>query len=242
MSSPGLLAVEANATALPAPGTPVPTQVTASSVTLSWAPAAGPVAGYLVQVIDEPLGLFHTAGGTGTTTFTHTGLSPERVYIYRVAAEAAPGSGHTASRPSGLAYVTTRPPTDARPAARPVRSIAATEPVTVTTRAVHPQPTCRVNLLTFGGQYQLTVTVENLTAATVLENWSVRFTMPAAHKVSYSFNTAVSRTGDDTTARPVADNARIGPGSATSFGIIATYPAGSPLPSGFALTPAAPRT
>jgi hypothetical protein len=320
LTSLGLLATTASAataapapaaaaSVLPAPGTPVPTDVTTTGVTLSWAASAGPVASYSVQVIDEPLGLFHTVGTPATTTFTHTGLVPDRVHIYRIVAQPVSGSDHVPSAPSGLAYVTTRPLPDAQPPSRPGRptaqsigTVSATltftpsadnnrvagytaqrqvdggwtdvatnnvnpvylrnlspgsaytvavvaidangnvstrsDPVTFTTRATQPQPTCTVNLLTFGRQYQLTVTIENMTAATVLENWSVRFTMPAAHRTSYSFNTTLSRDGDQATAAPVAYNTRIGPGSGTTFGIIATYPAGSPLPSGFLLHPA----
>lgn len=299
------------ATAVPAPGTPVASNVTTTSLTLTWAASAGPVASYTVQVIDEPRGLFHTVGTPTGPTFHHTGLRPDTVHIYRIIAQPPPGPDHTASAPSGLLYVTTRPLPDSEPPTQPGRpyvlSISTrsatlsipgsfdnnrvagytarllvggvwtdvasnnvntvylrdlspdtsyttavvafdpngnlspqSEPVTFRTRALEPAPTCRVDLLAFGQQYSATLTIENMTGATVLENWSITFVLPAAHQVGYSFNTTITRTGDQASAGPVSYNTRIGPGGSMSLGFFASYPAGSPLPGGFSLNGSTP--
>lgn len=108
-------------------------------------------------------------------------------------------------------------------------------PFTFTTRPLEPAPTCHVDLIAFGQQYLLTVTVENMTAATVLTDWTVTFTLPASHVVQSIFNATLSRSDDTATATPAVWFTTIGPGGAASFGASASYPAGSPLPTGFAL-------
>lgn len=301
MAAPALAA-----TRLPAPATPVASGVTTTSVTLSWSAPAGPVAGYTIQVITgrDPWRFLTT---TTATTYTHTGLTPDTVYIYRVIADPVPGSDHTASEPSGHLYVRTEPLPDAVPPTTPgtpfttqLSTVAATihftastdnrrvagywvqrqvngvwtdwetndistvylrnlapatsytvvvaafdanrnrspqsAPFTFTTRPLAPEPTCRVSLLVFGQQYLLDVTVENMTAATVLQNWTVTFQLPATHVIGYSFNATISRNGDRATATPAFWYATINPGGSATFGASATYPAGSPLPSGFALS------
>jgi hypothetical protein len=296
----------AAATALPAPGTPVASDVTTTSLTLSWAPSAGPVASYTVQVIDEPRGLFHTVGAPTSPTFHHTGLRPDTVHIYRIIAQPEPGTDYTASPQSGLVYVTTLPLPDSEPPTRPGRPLVLSistrsatvtvngsfdnnrvagytarllidgvwtdvasnsvntmylrdlspdtsyttavvafdpngnvspqsESVTFRTRAIEPAPTCEVDLITFGQQYLLTVTMENMTESTVLEPWSVTFALPAAHQLNYQFGATLTRTGDRATAAPVSYNSRLGPGGVLTFGLSATYPAGSPLPGDFSL-------
>lgn len=292
-------------TPLPAPDTPVASSVTTTSLTISWPAPAGPVASYTIQVIDGHVA-WRFLDSTTATNYTHTGLTPDKVYIYRVIAEPVPGTGYTASSPSGHLYVTTQPLPDAVPPTAPGTPFATqlstirasihfagstdnhrvagywvqrevdgvwtdwetnnvntvylpdlapdtsytvavvafdangnrspqSPPFTFTTRQLEPEPTCRVSLLPFGQQYLLNVTVENMTAATVLENWTVTFTMPASHVVVYSFNATITRDGDLATATPASWFTTIHPGGTASFGANVTYPAGSPLPSGFAL-------
>lgn len=291
---------------LPTPGTPVATQVTTTSVILSWAASSGPVANYTVQVIDGSLVPWHDLATTTATSFTHSGLSPDKVYEYRVIANPLAGSGYTVSSPSGYIAVTTAPLPDSIPPSTPgtpsaytVSTTAATltfapstdnnrvagyvaqllvngawadtatnnittiylrnltpdtsytvavvafdpngnrsprsNQLTFTTRQIQPQPTCKTQIVTFGQQYNLTVTIENMTASTVLTNWAITFTLPAAHAVGYTFSTTLTRNGDLATLRPLSYNATIGPGGTASVGLNATYPVGSPLPSGFQL-------
>jgi chitodextrinase len=63
--------------------------------------------------------VYHDIARTNATTFTHTGLTPDTVYVYRVIASAASGSGQTVSDPSGYTFVTTRPVPDAAPPTKP---------------------------------------------------------------------------------------------------------------------------
>jgi hypothetical protein len=112
-------------------------------------------------------------------------------------------------------------------------------PFTFTTRQLEPEPTCRANLLVFGQQYLLTVSIENMTAATVLEDWTVTFTLPASHVVASRFNATITRDGEVATATPASWYGPIHAGGGATFGANASYPAGSPLPSGFVLNSSA---
>jgi chitodextrinase len=301
----GVAGPAAAATPLPTPDPPTASDVTTTSLTIAWSAPAGPVAGYTIQVIDGHVP-WRDLDTTTATTYTHTDLTPDTVYRYRIIAHPTPGSGYTASAPSEILYVTTDPLPEAVPPTAPgtpfatvlstiwvslhfasstdnhrvagywaqrqidgvwtdwetnnintiylrdltpdttytVRVVAfdpngnrspQSPPFTFTTRPTEPTPTCRVNLLTFGQQYLANVTVENMTASTVLENWTVTFTMPASHVLAHSFNTTISRDGDTATAAPAASTTTIHPGNTASFGFLAGYPVDSPLPSGFAL-------
>jgi len=113
------------------------------------------------------------------------------------------------------------------------------DPLTFTTRAAQPAPTCRAQLLAFGQQYQASITIENMTVATIVENWTVTFTFPAGQTIGYSFNATTTRNGTIGTSTPAWYLARVGPGGTASFGFMATRPAGSPLPSEFSLNSSA---
>jgi hypothetical protein len=105
--------------------------------------------------------------------------------------------------------------------------------VTFTTLAL-PAPTCRVVRQVLGGQvFILNFFVENLTAATVVTDWTTTFTMPAAQTVIAAFSSSISRNGDVATLRPMSNTAQITPGMTAFFGLYANRPVGSPLPSGF---------
>jgi hypothetical protein len=297
------------ATPLPPPGTPVSSSITTTSATFAWTPSSGPVANYTVQVID-PVGTpWRFLATTGATSYTHSGLTPDTVYTYRVIANPA-DSGSTASSPSGHLYVRTAPLPDSVPPttpgvprAFPVSTVSATitftgstdnnrvagfwvqrqvggvwtdwatnniptvylngltpntsytvvavafdangnrsgrsAPHTFTTRATQPNPTCNVQVLAFGQSMLLTFTVENMTAATVVEHWTVTFTMPTDQVVAYAFNVSVGRSGSLATLTPLVYLTRIGPGGTATFGLNATRPAGSPLPSGYTLNASA---
>jgi hypothetical protein len=300
------------ATQLPAPGTPVATQVTQTSATFTWTAPAGPVLNYTIQIIDGNLVPWHDLATTTQTSYTQSGLTPDTTYIYRVIANPRSGSGYTASNPSAPLYVTTAPLPDnipptkpGTPIANPVSTIYATigtsgstdnnrvagywvqrqvngvwtdwatnnvttiylrdltpsttytvvvvafdpngnrsqrsDPLTFTTRAIQPAPTCTVQRQLIGTQqYVLNFSVENMTVATVVSNWTVTFTMPAAHSVLYAFNSTIARTGDAATLTPAWYIAQIGPGATqVFFGANIMKPADSPLASGFILNSAA---
>ncbi|MBO0871709.1 MAG: fibronectin type III domain-containing protein [Micromonosporaceae bacterium] len=109
-------------------------------------------------------------------------------------------------------------------------------PLTFTTRQLEPAPTCTTTVRPVAGFEQATVVIEDMTASTVVSNWTVTFTMPAAQVLSYTFGATLTRTGDQATATPASYYATINPGGQAQIGFFATEPAGSPLPSGFVLT------
>jgi hypothetical protein len=104
---------------LPAPAQPVATEVTTTSATFTWTAPAGPVRDYTIQVIDGGMVPWHDLATTAGTSYTHTGLTPDKVYIYRVIANPAANSGYTASDPSPPLYVTTAPLPDSVPPTKP---------------------------------------------------------------------------------------------------------------------------
>jgi len=106
------------------------------------------------------------------------------------------------------------------------------DPLTFTTTS-QPAPTCLVRLQVMSAQtYFLNPTIDNRTT-TAVTNWTMTFTMPAAHTVSYIFNATLARSGDAATVTPASNTAQINPGGQAYFGIFANRPSGSPLPSGF---------
>jgi chitodextrinase len=113
------------------------------------------------------------------------------------------------------------------------------DPLTFTTRVTQPAPTCRAQLVAYPEQYQAVLSIENMTAATVVENWTVTFTFPAGQTIAYSFSATTTRNGTVGTVTPMSYLARIGPGGTAFFGFLANRPAGSPLPSGFTLNASA---
>jgi len=112
---------------------------------------------------------------------------------------------------------------------------AQSPPFTFTTRALEPEPTCEVAITDFLVGYILTVQIENMTEDTVVEDWSVTFTLPAAHGFS-PFNSVIDRDGDQATLTPASwFPPTIPPGGAAMVGGSGSYPSGSPLPSDFVL-------
>jgi Phage-related protein, tail component len=86
------------------PGTPTATNVTSSSVTLTWAPSSGTVTSYQIERATGATSTNFTQVGTSTTTtFTDTGLSANTTYRYRVRAVNSAG----ASQYSAIVNVTT---------------------------------------------------------------------------------------------------------------------------------------
>ena len=109
------------------------------------------------------------------------------------------------------------------------------DPLTFTTPAASA-PTCRVLRQGLSPtSLFLTFFIDNMTA-TVVNNWTSTFTLPAAHTVTYTFNALLTRSGDSATFRPGPNTALVNPGTFVYFGFSSTRPANSALPSGFAVT------
>ena len=290
------------ATQLTTPGTPVANQVTQTSIRFSWTPSRGAVANYTIQVIDGYVP-WRNLTTTTATTYTHTGLIPDKVYEYRVIANPANG-GYTTSNPSGILYATTAPLPDSQPPTTPgtpwvyqlsttfatlnftgstdnnrvagywaqrqingvwtdiatnsvttiylrdltpntsyTFAVVAFDPngnrsprsgtVTFTTRALQPAPTCRVGFRNMGTSYFLDLVLENMTASTVVENWTVTFSMPTNQTITYSFNVTITRTGTAVTLTPFVWFTRIGPGGSFAVNLLVQNPTNGPLASGF---------
>jgi Cellulose binding domain len=110
------------------------------------------------------------------------------------------------------------------------------EPVSFTTPPYQAAPGCKVQRqVTSPTSHILTVNVENHTAATVVTNWTVTFTMPAVQTVIATFSSTLSRNGDTAILGPAFNTAQIPPTATVMFGFYGNRPVGSPLPSGFTL-------
>lgn len=110
---------------------------------------------------------------------------------------------------------------------------ARSDPGIMTTLALTPTPTCRVQLIPFAPGFTVTVTIINTTAAT-LNGWTVRFTVPPAAVINYSFNGLLTRDGSTGTVTPQVYNTTIGPGGQTYPGFSGTVSPFTP-PSAFTL-------
>jgi chitodextrinase len=86
------------------PGTPSASNVTSSSVSLSWAASSGTVSNYLIERATGATSTSFSQVGTSTSpSFTNTGLAANTTYRYRVRATNSAGT----SAYSGIVNVTT---------------------------------------------------------------------------------------------------------------------------------------
>jgi chitodextrinase len=113
---------------------------------------------------------------------------------------------------------------------------ARSAPLTFATAKPEPYPTCKVQISSWGQYINVSVTIRNFTLDTVLNDWRLTFTLPAAYTVDTTFNMTLSRSGDQATGTPASWNTRILPGGGTSVGFNTARPGDAPLPSGFAVT------
>ncbi|WP_327584032.1 glycoside hydrolase family 3 C-terminal domain-containing protein [Nonomuraea sp. NBC_00507] len=190
-----------------APGTPVASDVTSSSVRLSWAASSDEVGvtGYDVVRVQSS---GETAVTTSSTTSaTVTGLAANTSYTFAVYAKDAAGNR---SPRSGT--------------------------VTVTTQAGGGTGSCTATATVqsqWSTGYVIQVTVTN-TGTTPLNGWTVRFTMPSGHQITGGWNASMSVSGQNATAHNAGHNGALGPGADTSFGFQGSRPAGDDrLPSGY---------
>jgi mannan endo-1,4-beta-mannosidase len=68
------------------PGTPTASNVTASSLSLSWTASTGTVTSYQIERATSLSGPWVQVGTSSTPSFSNTGLSPNTTYFYRVRA------------------------------------------------------------------------------------------------------------------------------------------------------------
>jgi len=108
------------------------------------------------------------------------------------------------------------------------------EPLTFSTAAPEPYPTCKVQINGWGQYINAYVSIRNFTLDTPLKDWRVTFTLPSAYTLGSAFGMTLSRTGEQVTGAPLSYNSTINAGSGASAGFNATRSADpAPLPSDF---------
>lgn len=193
------------------PGTPTASGTTGSATTLTWAASTDNryVTGYdIYRAPGATGGTFAPVGTSTTNTFTDTGLAAGATYRYQVRARDAAGN---------------------------VSAFSAA--VAVTT----PAGGCSATLVLQTGWYNGYVMQPNAvtnTGTSVLNGWTVTFTLPAGHTITGSWNAVVTVAGQTVTARGIAgQNAVLGAGATTTWGLQAGRPDGTTaVPSGAACT------
>lgn len=198
------------------PGTPVASNVTSGSVTLSWAASTDNVGvtGYEVfRATGASGGSFTLVGSSVTASFTNTGLSGATTYRYSVRArDAVPNF----SANSGIVSVTTPPGGGTG--------------------------TCRIgySASSWGGSNGFTgsVTITN-TGASAVNGWTLAFSFTAGQRVSlpgWSAVWAQPAGSANVTATNLDWNRTLGPnGGSTTIGFNGTHTGTNPAPTAFTL-------
>jgi endoglucanase len=211
---PGETGGEADTTPPSRPGTPVASNVSSSSVQLTWTPATDNegVAGYDIY---REMGAADQLVGTSLTgSFTVTGLTGATTYSYYVVARDAAGNS------------------------------TASAPVTLTTSpgGGSGDGACRVAYTVqndWGAGFTAQLTVTNLGGAAV-NGWTLAFTFPGTQQISQGWNATWSQTGRNVTAINVDHNRTLAAGGSASIGFNGTYSGtNSAAPTGFTLNGAA---
>ncbi|MBV1853094.1 GH12 family glycosyl hydrolase domain-containing protein [Catellatospora tritici] len=193
------------------PGTPTASNVTASSLSLSWAASSGTVSGYQVErATGASSTSFSQVGAPTGTSFSDSGLAANTTYRYRVRATNSAG----ASGYSGIVNVTTT-------------SGGGGGSGCTTTTSVQSS---------WAGGYVLTVTVTN-SGSTTLNGWHSTVTLPSGHAHTGSWPATAAVSGQNVTEANVDWNRTLSPGQSTTWGLQATRGAGdNSLPTVFACT------
>ncbi|HEX6472849.1 MAG TPA: cellulose binding domain-containing protein [Streptosporangiaceae bacterium] len=178
------------------PGTLSASNVTSSSVNLSWGASSDNVgvAGYdVLRATGASGGSFTSVGSPSGTSFSDSGLAANTTYRYQVRARDAAGN--------------TSP-------------VSNTVSVTTATGGGTGSPTCSVTASVqtqWAGGYVMQVTVTN-TGGSTTAGWSVPFTMPSGQQVTNSWNSSLSTSGQSVTARNASFNGALGPNQSASWG------------------------
>jgi hypothetical protein len=179
------------------PGTPTTSNVTSSSVTLSWTASTGTVTNYQIERATGATSTTFTQVGTSTTpTFTNTGLTANTTYRYRV--RATNSAGNSAYSP--IVNVTTSGTTTPPP----------TGGCSATYRLVN----------SWGGGFQGEVTVTN-TGTNATTSWTVTMTFANGQQITQIWGGRTTQTASPYTITPETWNAVLQPSASTSFGFLA---------------------
>jgi chitodextrinase len=193
-----------------APGTPVASGLAPTSVTLTWPPATDDVGVARYEVVKVEGDVVSSAGSTnGATTFTVTGLTPQRTYGFAVRAVDTAGQRGPLSP---FVDVTTPP-----------RSTGCVATYRVTAQ--------------WPGGFTAEVTVRN-PGTTTINGWTVTWTYGAGQRVQQVWNGAWTPSGTDAvTVRNLAWNREIPAGQTRMFGLIGSWQGSNPAPAPACTTP-----
>ncbi|GGS32798.1 cellulose binding domain-containing protein [Actinokineospora fastidiosa] len=154
-----------------------------------------------VRIVDQWTG-FDTAADT------YDGVHPNAAGDRKIADRWYPALVEALSGP---------PPTTST---TPTTTTPTTTTPTTTTDSPPPGCTATVRVANrWPGGAQVDLVVENRGPAEI-RGWTVRFALPSGNTVAQSWNTAVTVSGVDVTARNVAWNASVPPGRSASAGLI----------------------
>jgi mannan endo-1,4-beta-mannosidase len=191
-----------------APGTPAASDVTSSSVRLTWAAATDTtgVTGY--DVVRVSGGTESAATSTTGTSATLTGLAPATSYAFAVYARDAAGNR---SPRSGT--------------------------VAVTTSSGGSSAVCGVGYRVTGqwaGGFQAEIVVRN-TGTTAVNGWTLRWAFLDAQQVSNLWGGTVTQSGSDVTVVSAPYTAAIPAAGSVTLGFTASRGATNPSPTAFTL-------
>ncbi|MEV5437630.1 cellulase family glycosylhydrolase [Streptomyces sp. NPDC052682] len=191
-----------------APGTPAASEVTSSSVTLSWSAAtdASGVTGYdVVRVSGSTETPVTSTTGTSATV---TGLAPATSYTFAVYARDAAGNR---SQRSGTVTVRTSP-------GGPAASCGVAYKVT------NQWP----------GGFQGEIVLRN-TGSSAINGWTLRWTFPDSQRISNLWGGTATQSGADVTVTSLPYTASIPASGSVTLGFTASKGSANPAPSAFTL-------
>jgi chitodextrinase len=193
------------------PGTLSSSNVTSSSVGLSWGASTDNVGvtGYdILRAPGASGGTFAVVGTSTTTSFTNTGLTANTTYRFQVRARDAAGN------------------------LSPVSNT-----VTVTTTGGTGGSSCRVaySISPWGGTNGFTanLTLTN-TATTNLNGWTMTFTLPAGQAITLpGWSATYTPSGQNISVAPLDWNRNLSPNGSTTIGFNGTHTGNTSEPTAF---------
>ena len=180
------------------PGTPVASEVTASSARLTWTASSDNVGVTGYDIVRLQDGAETTVTTSTTASATVSGLAANTAYTFAVYARDA--AGNRSPRSASLTFTTP----------------GTTDTVCTVSAGTQSQ---------WDTGYVVQASVTNPGSST-LNGWTVTFTLPSGHTLTGSWNAAFSVSGTTVTARNLSYNGTLAPKASTSFGFQVSRPSG----------------